>query len=277
MRGPRHAGVDHRVRAVGREVLGQFGHSLRVAAQLLGHHGLGPVTPRPRHQLGRELPRVDLTVVDDREPARAQLARPREQHLGHAQVAGGKPQEGALVGRVVAGGSSLRPPRRHRRQAGQAVARRHLEDSLLVRGRDRHGRRPVVEVAEIRDRGGVVGRSLGIGAHQRRLPHPRPGAGGVELDQPYAPPRGAPARVAQRQARARGDGASARGGRAVLRQARVDRERVPGDLRLLLALAAAGAAAAPSRARARGDGRARRYGDERCASAFSTAEVTARG
>ena len=147
-----HPEVDHRVR-------------LRVG-ELRTISGISSSSPRNSSEATGSIPSSARERRDLRRPARGRRSRgrtpwPRAGRHGATrstsysrllEVRRAHAHEAALVRRVVALGAGARPPRRPPREARQPVAGRDLEQARVVRDRQRHRGRPVVELAEVRDR-----------------------------------------------------------------------------------------------------------------------------
>ena len=196
------------------------GDLVELAAVLLGRHRLEAGAAGAREDLGGQLAAVDVAVEHHRDALGAGGARALDQVLGLLEVRGPDPHEAALVGRVVALRAGARPPGRPLREAGQAVAGRDLEQARVVRDRQRHRGRPVVELAEVGDRARVVGRAVGVLADERGIP----GlvglvVGGRKLPEPDPQATGAPAGLGKRAPLAGHDRAR-RGGRRAAAEAR---------------------------------------------------------
>ena len=164
------------------------------------------------------------------------------------------PAEAALAGRLVVG--ELVGARERGDQVDRRARRRDLEQPRLVGDRQRGAGRAGLEVAEVGDRGRVLGRGAGVGGGLRGRPaRPRARALGVveedRLDLDARRP--APPASASASAGAVGGVAAVGAARAAQRQAHVDRAASPSSV-VLARLVATARRATSEREQRRADG-----------------------
>ena len=196
-----------------------------------------------RDDLGGELAAVDLLVEHHHRPLRPSLAQQVNQGLGLKQVTRHDPHEVA----AAAGPQALRQrawaARRGGGERGQTVLGRHLQQAGVVEGGHRDRGRTVAELAQIGDGSRVVGRPVGVGVHELRIPGELVALGRAHIPQADTQVPRPAAGVLERHSRAGLDRPRRGRGNAVAWQAEVDGRPVALDRGWIVACVVAQTAA----------------------------------